>query len=47
MKVWPLQTGFKKDSIIYLYIHEIISWWIKSKTHDSEFHILAIKDTSL
>ena len=38
-----LQTGFQKDSSICFYIHEIISLWLKSKTHDSEFHILAIK----
>ena len=43
MQVWSLQTGFQKDPIIYFYIHEIISLWLKGKTLDSEFHILAIK----
>ena len=43
MQLWSLQTGFQKDPSIYFYIHEIISLWLKGKTLDSEFHILAIK----
>ena len=43
MYVWSLQTGFQKDFSIYFYILVIISLWLKSKTHDSEFHNLAIK----
>ena len=43
MFVWSLQTDFQKDSSINFYIHEIISLWLKSKSQDSEFHILAIK----
>ena len=32
---------------INFYIHEIISLWFKSKTNDSEFHILPTEDNSL